>query len=408
MVSLIALAAVLTCGMIPLPTVGSHRPVGSGIDFNWTLLSLGLNPFLTAFILVELAALLVPAWRPLRVGGPSTRCKLRRAALIFGLILTAGQALTLALGAEYYGMVRGAGWGFRLLTVVTLLGTAAMLILLAQQVDLHGLGNGFSVLLLASMIPEIVEAFQNVWRALQSGLVTFSSLLSGLFIVAGLVAATLWMFSSYRLPIREWAVESAPVRLPVCGIIPLTTVTALLLFHSRLANLNRGSLPRTIEQPPSSLVPPDLAVLLLVSVGLAALFSWLFNKPSRVAEAWQRVTGIAAPGPAWFKPAILESTIFILLVVLGQHYLMQFWGVKAVPPVLFIVIGTGISVDLVREARAHGMHQNLVPVWEVHRLYAVDPAMRLLASEGIQSFPRGVNHRTLLQFLAPSSRFNSW
>jgi preprotein translocase subunit SecY len=401
MVTGAVLAACWVGGLIPLPTIAHHPQPPGEMSANWSVMVLGVSPLLSAFILVEFAALLVPAWQPLRVGGPTTRGKLRRAALILGLVLTAGQALLMAIAAEHYGIARDPGLGFRLLTVVTLLGSSAVLFLLAQQVDRQGLGSGFSILILALFVPEIIQDLGGVQRAVQSGAVSSDSMLKGALIIAGLVAATLWMFSSYRLPVHDLGGDSLPVRRPACGFVPLTVVWALLLFLTRLAHLNPGSPLDSVGRALRPGTPAYLMTTLLLNVAAVVLFSWLFNQPDRVADAWRRFSGTATPAAVWFKPVLLESSVFIVLIVLGESWLIQLLGAARVPSVLGIVAATGIVLDLTREARAHCTHQNLVPVWEIHQLYAVDPALRLLASEGIPAFPRGVHHRTLLQFFGP-------
>src|SRR5437868_3505449 len=58
---------------------------------NLSVVALGLSPAISGFVLVELAALLVPPWRPLRTGGPDGRAALRRAALVTSLVLAAIQ-----------------------------------------------------------------------------------------------------------------------------------------------------------------------------------------------------------------------------------------------------------------------------------------------------------------------------
>jgi hypothetical protein len=62
---------------------------------------------------------------------------------------------------------------------------------------------------------------------------------------------------------------------------------------------------------------------------------------------------------------------------------------------------TAVILDLVAEWRFRRRHGALVPVWPLHRLYAVDPALDLLHAAGIPAHPRSVHARTLLQFFAP-------
>jgi len=62
---------------------------------------------------------------------------------------------------------------------------------------------------------------------------------------------------------------------------------------------------------------------------------------------------------------------------------------------------TGIALDLFEEWGFRCSHGALLGVWPVHRVYAVQPALEALEAAGIPAFPRGLHHRTLLQFLGP-------
>ena len=401
MVTFIIMGACVAGQFIPLPTIHYDPHLHGIATANCSIMALGLDPLLKSFLLVEWAALLVPAWQPLRVGGPRLRGKLRRAAIILGLSLTAGQAFVLAIWAERAGVARNPGLSFRLFTIVTLLGAAAVLILLAQQVDRRGLGNGFSVLILASFVPGILRALENVSAPARSGMVGSEVLLNGAPIVAGLVATTLWMFGPYRLPIHGSLDSTLPVRLPACGAVPIMLVPALFLFLSRLANPAFGLPLQPLAQALRPGAPAYVPTVIVLTVTAVVLLSWLFNRPDRVASTWRRLSEAPIPAKALLKVAMLESTIFVLLILLGMHWLSRLSGAASLPSALTIVVATGILLDLVREARSQSAHHNLVPVWEIHQLYAVDPAMRLLASEGIRAFPRGLHHRTLLQFFGP-------
>jgi hypothetical protein len=282
-----------------------------------------------------------------------------------------------------------------------LLGATAIIVFLAQLVDRHGLGNGFSILILAWLGPGILEAFAGFSAAALSGKVNPDTLLHGALIVAGMVAATLWMFSSYRLPNYGLSENALPIRLPACGIVPLTVAPALLLFLSKLASSGLGLPFGTVGDALRPEAPSHLAALLLLSVAAAVVFAWLFNQPGHVANAWERFSDTAGPAGVQLKPAMLESAMFIALMVLGQDWLIQVWKATSVPAALDIVVVTAILLDLAREARAQGGQANWVPVWEIHQVYAVDPALRRLASEGIRVCLRGLQHRTLLQFFGP-------
>jgi hypothetical protein len=94
--------------------------------------------------------------------------------------------------------------------------------------------------------------------------------------------------------------------------------------------------------------------------------------------------------------------LFIALVVSVEAWAIQRMGIINVPNAVTILFATGILCDLVREWRARENDAHLTPVWEIHQMYAVAPALRLLEGEGIRAFAKGMRLRSLLQFLAPT------
>ncbi|MBL9174844.1 MAG: hypothetical protein JNL10_15005, partial [Verrucomicrobiales bacterium] len=103
--SIAVIAACLLARWIPLPTLSADARVpGMTAEFG-SLMSLGLRPLITSFVVVELAAWLNPAWGRLRTGSPGDRAKLNRAAVLLGIGMTLLQALV------FEGMWRSLGDG---------------------------------------------------------------------------------------------------------------------------------------------------------------------------------------------------------------------------------------------------------------------------------------------------------
>jgi preprotein translocase subunit SecY len=124
-----------------------------------SVFALGMGPLVNAFLLVELAALVVPSWRPLRHGGPTGRRALGRATAYLAVVLAAVQAYFIASylqalsdgGAELFA----GGLKSRLLVVLTLVGGTMILAWLIAGICQRGLGNGFAVLLLLGCVSSV-------------------------------------------------------------------------------------------------------------------------------------------------------------------------------------------------------------------------------------------------------------
>jgi hypothetical protein len=140
---------------------------------------------------------------------------------------------------------------------------------------------------------------------------------------------------------------------------------------------------------------------LVLSVIAAILFAYLFNLPSRIVEVWTALAPSPPEGIPRTRVVILECVLFIALVVVVQAWLVQVLGRHRAPNAGAVLIATGIVFDWVREWRARQSDATLVPVWEIHQVYAVPPALRLLDAEGIHAFAQGLGWRSLLQFFGP-------
>src|SRR5436305_1553040 len=127
---------------LPLPGIDVEAMLSLQTGRNlWSVLSLGLTPLITGFILVELFSLLIPPGRRLRRLGVAGRARLNRAALITSLLVAGVQAAGISIWMERMSSPYGApivgapGLGFLLLTIVTLTAATAALFALCQLIS---------------------------------------------------------------------------------------------------------------------------------------------------------------------------------------------------------------------------------------------------------------------------------
>lgn len=393
-ITLGVLAVCLGARRIPLPTLTPTAGFGDGMMPICSIMVLGVGPLIAGYMLVEFAALLVPEWRPLRVGNPAGRARLHRAALLIGMFLALPQAVVITVGLESTDVTRNYGAGFRVITVLTLVAATGALVALARLVEHEGLGGGFSLLLLADLVPKIVGPLGNAFSAAQSGAVPYSVLLNGVLIAAVPVGATLWMFSQFHLPASDNFPHPSLVSRPACGVAPFTIVAAIFAAAAAWTRINFPGHALSLEPP------GGLPTALLLSTGAAVLFAFLFNRPDRITAIWMSLSPNPPGGIPRLKAVMLESVLFIIIVALAEAWAVQRIGIYASNTVS-IILATGIICDLLREWRAKGSDPHLTPVWEIHQTYAVAPAMRLLEAERIRAFAKGTRLRSLLQFFGP-------
>lgn len=125
---------------------------------------LGLLPMFSAAVIVELAALWVPRWRPLPTAGPVGRERLTRASYRLGLVLAFTQALAVALYLQRVQAFEGEAALSRALAVSTLMAATCFLLLITWFLDAKGLGGGFGVLFTAFALSRVWPLFEAVPR----------------------------------------------------------------------------------------------------------------------------------------------------------------------------------------------------------------------------------------------------
>ena len=382
LVTLAVLAAPTVASEIPLPGVDEDRiarVLGAFFVHPVELspFALGLGPILTAFTIVELAALAVPTWRPLRHGGLPGRAKLLRATLLLTLVLAFSQGFTHARYLDALDVLTASGLGPTLLVAVTLTAGTFAYVALAHAADRWALAGGYSLLAGAVAANGLYRSGRAlVERILEGATDGVPLVLLGTMAVVAITGVVL---------VRRRA--PGELRIPSCGIVPVHEAGALIALPLTLGSFGLrgfswGSSWSSIQ---------------LGAVGvLALLYAYLFNRPAQLAP-------FAGEGIDVTRPLIragLRSAAFVLALAFLPHVLPQ--GVaRAMPDPLSLVVAVAVILDIAAHWRARRALGDLVAVRPEHRVYAIDAALDALDRAGIAGHARGVHHRVLWQFFGP-------
>jgi preprotein translocase subunit SecY len=411
LITLLAAAVPFGLTWIPLPgldldVLGTLAGGMSDTRATFSLAALGLTSVIGMFQLVELVALAVPRLRPMRISGPLPRTRLNVIALALAALSCTLQAYFICIwleGAGYsYGqeVVHDYGWGFRVPAMASLVTGVFVMLGAALIVSRRGLGAGFAALLGGSML---TSWLQDVWlmiQRLQMGELPFISLLLWIGAYGVLAAATAWVL---RAPTRwRQADEDPVVRLPTSGLVPIIWASSVLMVPTLAANLGFYLEPFSgwLERFSQLIVPGEtiyvVAQLALV-VGFGVAFSQLFYRPDLVAAT----TG---GGEEAHRSLVWQRTVtsvgYLAGLVLGAHMVNRLIGVTV--NLILGVYVTAAALDIKAEWRARQASKApLVKIWELHRIYAVEPVRRALEGEGITACFRGLNFRSLLYFFGP-------
>jgi preprotein translocase subunit SecY len=254
---------------------------------------------------------------------------------------------------------------------------------LARLVDRHGLGSGVATLIAAgvasSLWTTVVRAFQDTLLDAQIAVI----------VVATFVGIVL---SSARWVGRKVTSRGVSLRAPLSGIDPVVSASALMVLPVTLANLGlrMPSIPLTVG------TTLHTVVFYLATIAFTVVLSFLFHRPSRVAEA----TGASRAAVVSARRKALRTTlVFVLAIATGDLVIRMRTGWdNAVTGIALLGV---VILDAYEEADARRLAARWVPYATVHRTYDLDPLLERLAKEKIDPLLSAVRTRTFFQFFAP-------
>jgi preprotein translocase subunit SecY len=422
-VSLLVLLITALCQRVMLPgldpsMLADLEAVGSGTEpaSMLSVFGLGLNPLLSAFVLVEVLALIIPAWRRLRTGGPAGRAHLRSYTVVLGLLFAFVQAAGLARFYESFQLNSGhplfleEGAPSMHLLSVLLVGSVVFLHGLTVLVDKRGLGNGYAVVLLGLALSSAIALVDQWVGAVSRGTV---SLGNALIAVLGLMAVT-WAITRIlrgQVPAVDRGTDHpAWLPLPTSGLAPVSIAAALVSLPATLGNLGMvpmADLARMLESASGFHALVSFVLCTLLAIAL----SWLFHQPRRVAATWAALTGKGEAERAVvygrvalrtrdLLPVATAWSVALTVLTWAPSWLASSALSLNVPEAGSLLLMVAVGLDLLDEVRMR-REGTWVPVWPLHRSYEVEPALAALSAAGIPARARGASARALLQFFGP-------
>ncbi len=411
-VTVLVPVVVTLASKIPLPRVyqllNSSEPKSFTDGIN--MFSLGIHPIVAVYVIVEMFAMCSHRGRRLRVGGPIGRHKLLLGTLAVAFVFVALQAYFIDHGLSIGHGFQGPDSLLSLANILTLMAGTFLLLGLTRVIDRFGLGNGFSVILVYSLIFSIWKSLSCVTERRVEEDFTLAGFGLGLTAMMVIVVATIWLLKrNPRLP--DGSGFQIGLRCPASGLLPCGMAYSILSTFVAVNSLFGLEL-NSVEKWLTLETPERFVIQLLTMVLLCVVFTIIYNLPSNIAEVFSSCgnrpldrTEIASATRKTLWRYILWSIAFLVVcMVLGRFATNQSrcfdFMTNMVAP-LSLILFTAVVMDIVAEWKARMRCVELVSAWPIHRVYAVDPAIRLLLENGIEAFPRGVHHRTMLQFFGP-------
>jgi preprotein translocase subunit SecY len=289
-----------------LATQGSR--ISSELSQSLSIFSLGLVPYLSAAILIQLVSMVSARVAALATNGEAGRRKIARYTLALATLLAAFQGLGIGSGLQNIpALVGGLGGFFAVSTVVTLAGGMIFLIWLSELITAFGIGNGLTLILFASVVPNVPAEIAHLLEFLRQGRLSAGEiawlLISwGAFVVLVIFAElarrrvpvefAARMLGNRRLPAQSTYVS---FKLNHAGVVPIIVAPWLLSLLLIPASLGLGQISPKWAATLQQILLGHRIILTLSVVAFAFIYTAFLADPERAADSLKKLDG-AIPG----------------------------------------------------------------------------------------------------------------
>src|SRR3989339_1016773 len=219
-----------------------------------SIFALGIMPYISASIILELMTVVVPYLDQLKKEGDAGRKKKTQLARYGTVILSIIQGLGISVGLESMTSPAGIaivpypGWGFRLVTIITLTAGTAFIMWLGEQITEKGIGNGISLIIFAGIVVRGPEAIINTFRLLFSGEMGIFFILILILMMVLVIGVIVFVESGQRRIPVQYAkriigrkmyggqTTHLPLKVNSAGVIPPIFASSIIMVPATVAN----------------------------------------------------------------------------------------------------------------------------------------------------------------------------
>ncbi len=217
------------------------------------IFALGIMPYISASIIVQLLTAMVPSLEQLKKEGEQGRKKINQYTRYGTVFLATFQAYGISVGLEGQNLVTDPGWFFRASCVITLVGGTMFLMWLGEQITARGIGNGISLIIFVGIIAELPAALAQFFEQGRTGALTTPVILGVIIMAIAVITFIVFIERALRkihiqYPRRQvgqkmYAGESShlPVKLNPSGVIPAIFASSLLLLPTTISTFSGGT-----------------------------------------------------------------------------------------------------------------------------------------------------------------------
>ena len=354
---------------------------------NMSVFALGIMPYISASIILQLLTVVIPHLEKLKKEGEAGRKKITQYTRYGTVLLSVVQGFGIAVGLEKMTGPSGSqivlqpGWAFRLMTVITLTAGTAFLMWLGEQITERGIGNGISLIIFAGIVASMPTATINMFRLMQTGEMAPTTIL---FIIALMVAVVFGIIfmerAQRRIPVqypkrvvgrKMYGGQSThlPLKVNTAGVIPAIFASSILMFPLTIVQFMPQDMKDSypfIDTLLNSLGPGHL-MYNIIYVVLIIFFCFFYTavtfNPIDVADNMKKQGGYIPGIRPGKKTAEFIDWVLTRITLVGALYIS---AVCVLPTILIyqfnipfyfggtaLLIVVGVALDLVGQIESH-------------------------------------------------------
>ncbi len=346
-----------------------------------SVFALGIMPYISASIILQLLTVVVPHLERLSKEGEAGRRKITQYTRYGTVLLSLIQGFGIAFGLE--GMtgpggemvVLHPGWAFRIITVITLTAGTAFIMWLGEQITERGIGNGISLIIFAGIVAGLPNASINTMRLLKTGEMSIFLLVTLIVVMIGVVAFIIYMERGQRrIPVqyakrvvgrRIYGGQNThiPLKINTSGVIPPIFASSIIMFPATVANFFKVPWVQSI----ASMLTPGHWLYSILYVGFIIFFCYFYTaivfNPVDVADNMKKYGGFI-PGMRPGKPTAeyidkvlsritLGGAIYVSAVCILPTFLITKFNVPFYFGGTALLIVVGVAMDTLSQIEAH-------------------------------------------------------
>jgi preprotein translocase subunit SecY len=360
--------------------LGLFNMFSGGAVERLAIFALGIMPYISASIIIQLMTSIVPSLEALKKEGEQGRKIINQYTRYFTVVLACLQAYGISVGLEAgAGIVNDPGLFFRISTVITLVGGTMFLMWLGEQITARGIGNGISLIIFAGIVAALPGTLAGTLELGRTGALS-TALILGILILAVVVILFIVFFerAQRRLLVQypkrqignrmfQGDTSHLPLKLNTSGVIPPIFASSLLLLPTTMAGFsNPAEMPGWLATITTLLGhgQPLFMALYAALIGFFALFyTAIVLNPKDTADNLKRHGGFIPgirPGDrtAEYIDYVLTritvvGALYLIIVCLLPEFLISATGVPFYLGGTSLLIVVSVTMDTMSQVQGH-------------------------------------------------------